>query len=393
MFSVIDNLDNITGWTTSLTGAVIYGLNDHPENIAGYLSASLILNFSETDAYCEKILTADVTNYSEITFHIYSQDNRRNEYRKGTDFKYKIDFGVGKEYYLPAFDSFSSVSIDISAINTVDRIRITALSDDSDYLVISYMIASIDEMPLDIFEGIKTGIEYYISLDSKNNIGTVSCSAGDESIIIDADSDYINRFSVIEITDGINSEYHHIKNSDDSNEYVFSDLYDGDSIVNNFINADVYLFYPVEYGSREDIEIIVPGIAIWGLTSEDVSITNKHNVRRIDTFNGDDTFIERYEGQENSYDILIDCEARQSELLSYLSRKILQLTGIQKIWVNGRRVDIVQAGRPTYIESNDSFKVLPKIQYLVTVIVKEEYKQRNILPLTTTITTTINIQE
>ena len=153
---IIDNLNAVTGW--SGTGSV-HGLNSHADYIAGYNTSSIVFNFDAEDEYIEKTYGTDVSDYDIFTLYLYSREKGGTTFNKLADFDYKIDLGSGKEYYLPTWQGFTHVTIDISSIDTIDRIRVTSLHDDDDYLIMSYAVVSKDEIPLDIFQGIKTGME------------------------------------------------------------------------------------------------------------------------------------------------------------------------------------------------------------------------------------------
>ncbi len=159
---VIDNFDSSTGWSGS--GAVsVHGENEHEDYIAGDLARSLIFHFpsGSRGAYIEKTLSPaiDVSAYQEIVVSLWSIRKNGSFYRTSADFPYIIDFGAGKQYCIPAWPTFTQITLDISTLTSLERIRIIANHDSEDYLVASYMIAAADEIPRDIFEAFKEGIE------------------------------------------------------------------------------------------------------------------------------------------------------------------------------------------------------------------------------------------
>ena len=103
MNTVFENFDSVTGWTAS-TGAVVYGVNDIKDFIAGDLSHSLIVGFNATGCYVTKIYSPAISTvgYKELTLHVWSRLKGADDNEKYTDFVYKIDFGSGKEYYFPS---------------------------------------------------------------------------------------------------------------------------------------------------------------------------------------------------------------------------------------------------------------------------------------------------
>ena len=387
---VIDNLDTTTSWTAS-GGATIYGVNAISSYIAGDNDGSAIFKFNALNSYVEKTYATDVSDYDNFTIWIYSAGQRTSQYRKAGDFFYKIDLGTGKEFYLNTYENFYYVSIDISDIDTIDRIRITSNHAEMDYLICSYAVASADIFPLDILNGVKERLEderdnYF----SQNNIGTITASAGDNSITFSSNVSFIDRYVVIQIDDGANSEKHQIEKKE-SNTIYFSDQFDGSSVVNNFTDANVYLYYPVNVGTIQQ-EIRVPSISVWGFAPERVLIDSEQS-NILDSIQ-DNTFKERKEGQYLDWLLLIDCESREGyQVLGELSLITRQMIGKKYLWVNGRKINIDFEGASTEIDLSDEFEIVPKIQYPARVQIREDLYERTSLPKTTVINTTVEIEE
>lgn len=389
---VVDNLSSTSGWSASGGSTTIHGLNDLNEFIAGNNSQSLILKFSGINSYCEKTLSTDVSNYDQVTLHIWSRNKKEQKYTKSSDFSYKIDFGSGKEFYLPAYETFHHMTIDISGISTLDRIRITALSGDIDYINISYLVVSTDEFPLDVFSAIKEQMEYLRDareFDTLYNAGTASGTTGDKYIQFSSDVNWLQRYAVIKIDDGNNSEIHQIDQKEGT-KFSFNDMYDGDSLVNDYTDANVYLYLPIEFGVT-DSEIILPGTTIWGIVPERLYINTTLDYI-LDSFATDDTFKERQEGQFFKYSILIDCEARQQEIIEKLAEIVKICLGQDTIWVNGRKIHIEFDGVGTEIEQTEAHKIIPKLHFSAKVEIKEELYLRNTLYKFDTLSYTNTIQ-
>lgn len=385
---LIDNLDSTTGWSASGGSTSIYGLNDIGDYISGGNSKSLIFYFNGLNSYVEKTYSVDISDYEELVLHVWSQSKKSDGYYKESDFSYKIDLGVGKEYFIPVNKTFHHVVIDISSLSTIDRIRITSLHGDADYVLVSYALVAKDELPLDIFSAVKTEIESIRDELDPFLLGTVTSSIGDETIVL-TNFDYIYDYSVIKITDGVNTEYHQIKNVKEFT-YSLTDLYDGETITNNFSGASVYLFIPVEYEGRYQIEAIIPGITVWGFEPE-------QEKRTFDIQNVTDTWTslgasERKEGVYFKHPLLLDCEARQYEILAYQTKIIRRFLGRKRLYINGRKFFIDFNGAPTLIEPTEHFDIIPKIQYPAILELREEMWQRTSLVKTTTITSTVTIK-
>jgi hypothetical protein len=383
MFKVIDNITTTTGWSAS-ANALVHGLNDLNLYIAGNNINSVIFNFNGLNSYIEKQYDEDVTNYNEITIWIYSLNKNKNQYRTTDDFNYKIDLGTGKEYYLSAYNYFYWVTIDVSDIDIIDRIRVTALHDDNDYVILSYFVASKTVIPLDIFQGIKNQIEFYRDQNTEFiNIGTISGTTEDNYIEFSESAYFLDRYMTIKIDDNTNSEIHHITKVE-NNRYYFSNLYDGSTLLNDYTNANVYIYYPVDFGTTQK-EISLPSITLWGFAPERQLITNElDNI--IDSIKTDGNFAERQVGQYTKWLMLIDCEAKEEwQLLGDISQIVRNTIGQKIIWINGKKAFIDFEGSATELYPTESFDIVPKIQYPVTVSIREELYSRQSLPSTTDI--------
>jgi len=383
MKSVIDNITEVTGWS-GINGATVHGLNSVSNYIAGNNLASVIFSFNAADAYIEKTYGTDVTDYDELTFWITSFKKGKKDYQKTTDYLYKIDLGVGKEYYLKAFDDFFYVTIDISDVTTIDRIRITALQAGLDYIILSYCVAFTTVLPLDVYIGIKEQLEYHIDQNTTlKNVGLINGTIGDDNINFGASVPFLDRYTTIKIDDGVNSEIHHVDRKD-GNQFYFSDLYDGSILLNDYTNADVYLYYPIHFGTTQR-EISLPSITLWGFAPERLFLATEFD-NIIDTVKTDDTFGERRVGQYLQWSFLIDCEAKEEwELLGELSNIVRTVIGQRTIWVNGRKANIEFDTPPTELYPTEAFDIMPKIQYPTTIIIREELYERSRIPKTTTI--------
>jgi hypothetical protein len=386
---VIDNLDSTTGWSESGGSTSVYGLNDHGQYIAGGLSKSLIFNFSGLDSYVEKTYDdVDISNYEELVVSVWSQQKKGTDFKQVSDFSYKIEIGTGNIYYLPVWRTFHHIVIDVSSISTLDMIKITALHDDSDYLVMSYMVVAKDEVPLDLFDGIKSGMETFRDTLDTFLLGTMSGSANDETLTL-TNFNFIDDYAVVLIDDGNNDETHQVRRNKEG-VYFMTDLYDGSALINSYTNASVYLFFPIENGGRDTLEAIIPGITIWGFEPE--NLKRESELQSIyDTFT-DLGASERQEGIYFRHPILLDCEARQYEIMAHLTKIVRQFIGRKVVYINGRKFHLEFSGAPVLQEPTEAFDIIPKIQYPAVLELKEDVWQRASLVKTTTINTSVTIQ-
>jgi len=384
MKKVIDNITALTGWTAS-GGASVHGMSGRSDFAAGNNDTSLIVKFAGENSYIEKIYSEDISDYDEIIIWIQSRSLGKKFYRSIDDYDYKIDFGNSdKEFYLPVNSDFYYVRIKAD-FDTITRMRITALTDTTDYLVLSYFIASKTVLPLDIFQGVKEQIEFY----RDNNItlkiiGTISGDTDDTSIEFSAPVPYLDRYAVIKVDDGVNSEIHGII-SREQNKYTLSQMYDGNKLINDFTDATVYLYYPIEFGTSEK-EIVFPAITIWGFTPERELITNEldHIVDSVKV--SDDSFQERQVGQYLNWLLMIDCTCKEEwGILGELSKIVRTVIGKKVVWVNGRKCFIDFEAPPVMKEPTDSYDIIPEVQYSAYIKVREELFTEQTLYKTTSI--------
>lgn len=384
MKTVIDNIISTTGWSGS-GGASIHGLSGFKEFSAGNNSTSLIVKFDGLNSYVEKTYSADISDYDEIILWVSSRNLGKKFYRSIDEYSYKIDFGdSSKEFYLPVNDEFYYVRIKAD-FDTITRMRITALTATTDYLILSYFIASKTILPLDIFQGVKEQIEYY--RDDRvtfKTIGTITGSTDDTNIEFSAPVPYLDRYAVIKIDDSINSEIHGLI-SREGNKYTFSQAYDGTALLHDYTDATVYLYYPVEFGTSEK-DIVFPSITVWGFTPERQLITNElDNI--VDSVKvSDDTYQERQVGQYLDWLVLIDCTCKEEwEVIGELSEIVRKVIGKKVVWVNGRKCYIDYSAAPTIKEPTDSFDIIPEVQYSAHISIREELFNEQTLYKTTTI--------
>jgi hypothetical protein len=393
----IEEFTSNTGWTYNANGT-FHGYNKHLEFVAGGNSQSMIFKFSlvnsgQAKEVVKSGLSIDVAGYDDLVFSIWSRNkqNTGHTYQRASDFVYKLEVNGSKEMLIPLSSTFTDVVMDITDIDTITQIKITALHSDTDYLNISHMVAVTDQIPLDVFRALRDEIRkqlniYYprfIASDSNVSgvtnkgikIGTITESAGAKSIVLNAPQ-YIENASAILIDGGGNSEIHHIEKSDNK-EHFFSSLFDGRTLVNSYTNADVYLYIDVSFHNEEK-QIILPSVAIWGMTPEPDFYARKEDLVR-DTMLSDGSVNERPRGQLYDYNIIISCEARTLNIMNFMSKVVRDMIGREVLWINGRKMDLNFTGSPTFIEPKEDYNEIPMIQYTANIELKEDIFTRESL--------------
>lgn len=391
----IESFTSLTGWT--INSPSILALNEFKEYIAGINnSSSLIAQFSSSDTtrtLIKSLTPVDITNYEILTFNIWSENKGKQIYGRNvaSDFNYKIKINATDEFYLPVYDSFTNIDINIKDITSIDRIEITALHEDFDNIILSEMIVEYEEMPIDLLDEMKSHIEFYLNRNNGKGIllGTISANAGD-STINTGDYDYLDRYAVVLIDDGVSSETHQLKEVDDNSSLAkLGDNYDGKIIKFDYTDADIYLTFPV-YINPDERDVRLPGICLWGITPEPVLRTGKLD-RFIETYNIDGSMIERIEGAVWRYLILIDCEARSSNLNAIMTKAIRDFGANEVVWVNGRKHEMDFGGTPTETRPPQGIDIIPKIQYQLSVEIIENIAPAEDLSKTETVDININI--
>ena len=388
----IDALTSSTGWTMSETGTI--SEITEPKYIAGLNDQSLLLTFQSADTVKTAVKTFstpfNVTDYDTLIFSIWSQKLGFNkDYLQASDFAYKIDIDGVLEFYIPVYSMFNDIEIGIEDVTSITKIKITALHSITDSIIISEMVAEKEEIPLDILTATKESIDYWI--DKLNGLGlllgTVTASSGVSSISL-SNPIFLDRYGVIEIVGGGHTEIHQIEDNN-AGTFQFNDNFDGNTLLNDFTAASVYLQYP-SYINPGQFEVRLPGISIWGIEEEPILRGAKLEVKR-DSFKIGGGSKERTEGQILKFPIQVDCEARSQELIDTMTRAVRYFIAQEVLWINGRKHDIYFSGTPVEFKPTVGIDYIPKKTYTFNVEVKENINDRVDVVNTTIINTEIDI--
>jgi len=387
----IDSLISTTDWV--ITAPSTISENEFSRYIAGLNTKSLLIKFDSTGGrVATKTLATpiDVSLYETLVFSIWSQTKGSDQnYLKPADFAYKIQLDATHEYYIPVWSTFSHITIGIEDVTSITQIKITPLHTDTDYIIISEMVAEHEEIPYDILEAFQDTIDYMVEQTYGNgiNIGTIDASLDDTSITFTTRPNYLNRYGVVYITDGVNSETHQVSDND-AETFQLNYNYDGNAILHDYTGATVYLQLPTYINPRQD-DIRLPGMAIWGIEPTPITRGSKLDILRDSFLVSDSSSKERQEGQILRYKILIDCESRSDELIDIMTKFLRFLAAGEILWINGRKHDIDFTGPPTELMPTQGIDIISKVQYSIDVEVKENINSRVAVPATTTITTTV----
>lgn len=396
MKQVIDHLISITDWTINSPSTI--SENEFQDYIAGLNSKSLLIKFdaADTTKTATKVFTTpfDVTDYDTLVFSVWSKSLGKQIYNKASDFNYKIKINGTDEYYMPIYDTMSDVSIGIEDVTSITQIEITALHTQEDYIVISEMIAEKEEASFDILTSIKEHVDYFIEEEYGDGISIatgVTGTVGNDFIEIGNDPSYIGRYAVIKIVEGANEETHQILDSD-GEKFHFNSNYDGKTLLNSFTSATIYITFPCYFNPGQG-EVRLPGIAIWGIAPEP-KLTDGKLYTKVDTYSvTNDNFKERTIGLMLSYTVLLDLESYNTELIEKMAQVIRKLIARESLWINGRYHYTFFAGAPVEQKPTLGIDIIPKMQYSMTVDIRENIHDRITVPKTSVIDLDIFIND
>jgi len=397
---VIDEFNNNAGFS-AFGNATIYPENELPDYIAGADNIkSTLFEFLENGDYVEKTgLNIDVTNYNYIICHFYSSRNHYAGARKmdSADFVYSVEFNdIELPYYFPVYNSLAPVVFQIPEMTAVTKIKINYLGNKTDRLFCSHCLAVQDELPLDIFVSTKDLIEKEIASIFNDGVllGTVTTAPGDTEVSLSninwQNLKHIDRYAVIKIDDTINSEIHTLANNDER-YFKFEKDNDGERIINNFVDANIYLIVPVRYGVKQ-VEYNTPSISITGFNPESVLRGSKAE-QIITTGQGNTSAYTRQNDQIQQHRIQVYCvDRKESNIMAIMSQIIRNVIAREILWINGWKFDIYYDGRPEFIEWAESDNPITGLMYTIILEVKEEIWQNQKLPETLTKNLSVQIQ-
>jgi hypothetical protein len=320
---------------------------------------------------------ADLSPYSRLVLSLKS-------FRKGGppgaafraigEFAYKIDLGAGKEFWVPVWGQLTDATLDISALTSAERIRVTVLHQDADYLVLSNAVAYETELPRDVFEGLAEPIEAALLELAGEGLsgGTVSAAAGETDIEVEGAS-FVERNAYLQIGSGATKELRRVTNEVDG-------LFTLDTpLANTHSSAPVLVRLPVLFGQFEK-EIPLPGVTLWGMDPEPLHREDPR-VERVAHWDGTQFTMMR-EGQACRWRVTIDCVSRHYEPVAIMSAAVRRALGRGVVYVNGRPHDVFHDQNPNEQEPVEGAEDIYRVQYMLYLETKEELCPPGKLPKT-----------
>lgn len=402
MTTIVEPFTSFTDFTAGNTAALEL-VNQLPEYIAGNtLTASLMFKFMAAGDYVEKVFASPVntTGYDELVFSVYSVNRQYSGVsllRKppaaqadftDQDFAYKIDFG-GAEYYVPIGQTLHDVTIRLQGTASITRVRITALRDGLDYLVLSNLVANIVEVPVDIWEAVQERVSADIAARYPDGleVGMVSAAAGATSITITGDRYFLEKYAVVKIKSVAGEEYHQLGENNNKTYKLIPSVSSG-ALTYTHAGAQVYLQLPVnKYMGQDDIQL--PSCSLAGMNPEPV-LRGSELDEKLDTFKVSGTVLARRDARIQFYRISLNVQSRSLQLCAIISQFVRDFIGREVLWVGGRKFELVPGAPPTEVEPAEGINDVWLHTYEFGIEVKEELGTLVELPLTTTFNTTVN---
>jgi hypothetical protein len=349
MKQVIDNLTTLSGWTSS-SGASIT-LTDWKEFSASNLDKQFLVTMNQ-NSFIEKVFFPTIAlKYKQIRFNAIAKiDKYKNTINSVNDIHLRILFFDGfifEEFVVPITKNFEPITFKLKNINNLSKIKIVA----NKYIqfFISEIICYEDKGLFDLVYEIKNEIESLNEYNKDSSIGFATCQAGSKEIIV-SNPKHLEKYLCVKI----GNEIHQVNNIL-GNKITFLQTFNGETILNNYSNQEIFVHIPV-YFNPVDIESSIPGISILNnCTIERVGYENSSF--ELDSISPDiesARFVKT--GNTFKYDIIVEGVWRKnftSQIVINLLKKFINLKSI--IWVNGNKCEITDKQINVIDFSNESF--------------------------------------
>lgn len=396
---VIDSTETTTGWA-EINGGIVAGVNTYVDYIAGNNSASILFELPSVGDAVEKLYTSiDVTDYEELRFSIFTRGYTQADFENQNSYILEFIVNGTDTFLVPLWGTFTTVNFDIRDITEITSLRfeLNAIGDRPLEILVSEIQVVLDEFPIDILESMQDQLGTYANqLQTKFPVGTVSASIGDDSIVIEDNGNpinlsYLDRYMVIKFGDEIHGIEHKSPIAGGATRIKFTQYFDGSTVLDNYTDETVYIYTDVTIGRKDDHVISLPSITAWGFVPENYKISTDIEIL-TDSLKGDNTFRVRQVGEYFEYLILLDCESRSTEILGSVSDTVKKFIARKTLWVNGLKCLMLFEGIPVEIIPDVHYDIIPKIQYTLTIRVREEIWERTIVPKVSLTTLTVEIQ-
>jgi hypothetical protein len=385
--TLIEPFVSLTGWVGE-AGISALMLNELRGFIADDLAASVVFHvpagsrgkkITKTFGTPVAIPYQSAGQLGDLVVSTWSRGKRKAEFSQLTDYDYRVSIDGVNFWGLPVNELFTAQTI-VMAGTQATQVCIMVEHDDEDWLMLSGMYAVREVQPEDAMLEVAANVQRQIDslVGDTLAVGTLTAVLGAKSVtitepVVGQGLAWIDRYSMVKISGGGNTEYHQI---DSQNELTFTFLstLDGVSLKHAYTAAAVTIYVPAKVGHFER-SATIPSVTVWGMAPEQV--LRSSDVEDVaDPTRDDGSTTRRRADLASSYTLLIDCEARQAELLSLVSRAVRRFLGRGFAWINAQKVDFIWDMPAEHIEPDVPVEIVPKIQYSLVIEVAELREDR-----------------
>lgn len=367
-------------WISDCAGtAELVGFDDL---ISGGLDASVMLRFPAGIAgrYIGKELATpiSVVGYTDITLSMKSFSRPLQAMQRPADALYALELANGIQYKIPVGSEFGPIDIPIDGFTLITRIRIVCLHTEADQVVISNVLAVVDEIPIDILEAVQLGIEAQRDrlFGEGIAIGIMTCSAGAGIVTVDGDWSWVEPYLVFKVVGGGFEEIHQAENVE-GNVLTLGTMFAGRAMLHAYSAARVYVHFPVVVGSF-DREILLPGVSLW-YTSPTPSAKTSRFGKEVKCSKGADIFL-RQDGLREAWRVTMDFEARSPELIAKITEACRAFLAGGTVWVHGKKLWFEWEEPAIDTEPVEGYDVIPRTAYTISIEIREDVWEREKLP-------------
>jgi hypothetical protein len=364
--------------------------------VSGDLSAALMVRIpaGSSGRAVGKVLTTalDITGALELVLTLTSFRKATGPIRSAGEAAYALDIksgaGVTTRFYIPCWGHAAQAEILASGIASVKEFWLYVLHPDADQVVISNFLAVADELPLDILDAVKLGVEDQRDrlIGNGVKIGTASFYPGDKSVTIDTDWSWVERYAVLRFYKAGSVDETHQANNAVGNTISLTDLYDGTEMVTAGSDVDVYLTFPVEIG-RMDREILLPGVCLWYSGPDPDPRTSRASLE-VKSGTATELYVKR-DGLMVKWRITMDNEARSPELIAIITTALRNFMARGVVWVHGKKFWFEWTEPAVPEEPVEGYDVIPKSAYSIDISVREDSWERINSPMSNAALTTV----
>lgn len=382
----LDTMTATTGWSVT-SGTATLSVTDWSQFAVAYATSQLQM-VATAGAVVSKTLATplDITGYNTISVPLVASTSETVV--TSADFRLKVRFYndlVYEEFYVHVNQAFYPRVFAVT-LDTITKIEFHFVTDLT--LMLASISAYVDTMPYDAYTAIADLITETVATLPKFQIGTTTCSSGDQSITITG-LKYADKHVLVEI----GTEIHQIMSPVSKNMVTFGTFGDGKAMLGNHINAPVYLYVSPQIEPGE-YDAFIPSLSISkGFGAETVEDEEPYSTITDSWNTEDDTVRVLVQGTCFRYNIVVQASARIAEIDEYLLKVMKKAFNKQTtVWINDRKHDLISKNIE-WVEYGDATEILSKIQVECTIECAEELWQQETQVVDLTVTKSVTLMD